>query len=68
MTHDDLIPGRVVRAPTKEVRKFVLELGDTVDLYFYNGRSYTVKWKACGLGLTKVWMEPSPDGNEEKGK
>lgn len=57
LTHSDLVPGRKVRARTKEVRDFVIELGDLVDLYFYNGISYRIRWKSCGLGLSEIWME-----------
>ena len=57
LTHSDLVPGRKTRALTKEVRRFVLELGDTADLYFYNGISYRVKWKSCGLGMAEIWLE-----------
>ena len=32
-SHNDLIPGRKTRALTKEVRRFVLDLGDTADLW-----------------------------------
>ena len=55
--HNDLVPGRKVRALTKEVRRFVLELGDTTECYFYQGISYVVKWKSCGLGMAEIWLE-----------
>lgn len=57
LTHNDLIPGRKVRTLAKEVRRFVLELGDVADLYFYNGTSYQVRWKGCGLGMAEIWLE-----------
>lgn len=60
LTHDDLIPGRKVRSPTKEVRRFVLELGDVTDLYFYNGATYRVRWKGRGLGMAEMWLEKKP--------
>ena len=60
LTHEDLRPDRKVRATVKEVRRFVLELGDVADLYFYNGVSYQVRWKGCGLGMAEIWMEAKP--------
>lgn len=60
LEHEDLVPGRKVRALAKEVRRFVLELGDVADLYFYNGVSYSVQWKGCGLGMAEIWLEEKP--------
>lgn len=60
LTHDDLVPGRTVRAMADDVRKFVLELGDVADLYFYNGITYRVRWKGCGLGMAEIWLEEKP--------
>ena len=57
LTHDDLVPGRRVRSTIKTIRNFVLELGDVADLYFYNGVTYRVRWKGCGLGLAEIWLE-----------
>ena len=57
LTHDDLTPGRRVRALADEVRRFVLELGDVTDLYYYNGVTYQVRWKGCGLGMAEIWLE-----------
>lgn len=57
LTDEDLVPGRKVRALAKEVRRFVLDLGDVTDLYFYKGISYVVRWKSCGLGMAEIWLE-----------
>lgn len=60
LKHDDLVPGRKVRALADDVRRFVLKLGDGTDLYFYNGVDYRVRWKGCGLGMAEIWLEKRP--------